>query len=77
MGSLLTDVVITSKRRVVICVHSQSLLIFPLLSGNGSNRDNQVLLIFNTKELFSEQKRLASHNLSGTYQEEPSTRPPT
>ena len=36
-----------------------------------------MFFIFNTQEVFSEQKRLTSLNLSGTDQGEPSTRPPS
>ena len=42
-----------------------------------NNEINHVFLIFNTMELFSEKTRLASFNLSGTYQGEPSTKYPS
>ena len=38
---------------------------------------NQVFFTFNTRELSSELERLTSLNLSGTYEGEPSTIPPS
>ena len=56
----------------------------PILVTDSTNPDNLtddllILIVFisNCKGAFNEQKRLTSLNLSGTYQAEPSTRPPS
>ena len=48
-----------------------------LLFKKCNSKINQVFFICTTMELFSEQKRLTSLNLSGIYQGEPRFRPPS
>ena len=48
-----------------------------LLFTKCNNKINQVSFICITMQLFSEQKRLTSLNLSGIYQGEPRFRPPS